>query len=98
MRALSLFLILGLLLAACPLVAADQRISDDQLYDQVRRKLANDPDVRGGAIEVEVRQGVVTLRGKVREEKQKLKAERITRKVKGVKKVVNELRVGTALE
>jgi osmotically-inducible protein OsmY len=33
----------------------------------------------------------VTLRGKVREEKQKVKAERDTKKVKGVKQVVNDL-------
>lgn len=71
---------------------------DDEIYDQVRRRLANDPDVKGAAIEVEVREGVVTLRGKVREEKHRLKAERLARRVKGVKKVINELRVGTALE
>jgi len=78
--------------------SATQGSPDDEIYDQVRRRLANDPNVKGGAIEVEVRDGVVTLRGKVREEKQKLKAERITRKVKGVKKVVNELRVGTGID
>ncbi len=89
---------MGLLLPACLPAPAQQESPDDRLYDQVRRRLANDPDVKGGAIEVEVKEGVVTLRGKVREEKQKLKAERITKKIKGVKKIVNELRVGTAIE
>ncbi len=97
MRILALALAASLL-AAAVLACAQQANPDDEIYDQVRRRLANDPDVKGGAIEVEVREGVVTLRGKVREEKHRLKAERITRKVKGVKKVINELRVGTALE
>jgi osmotically-inducible protein OsmY len=55
--------------------------------------LAGDRDVKGGALEVKVEQGVVTLRGKVRSEKIKEKAARITRKVKGVKKVINELEI-----
>lgn len=93
-----LALALVLVLAAAAAAASQQASSDDEIYDQVRRRLANDPDVKGAAIEVEVREGVVTLRGKVREEKHKIKAERITRKVKGVRKVINELRVGIAIE
>lgn len=89
-------LVLALLAGAAAI--AQQASSDDEIYDLVRRRLANDPDVKGAAIEVEVREGVVTLRGRVREEKHKLKAERITRKVKGVRKVINELRVGIAVE
>jgi len=77
-------------LIVSPLYAQDKP-SDDVIYDQVRRKLTSDRDVRGGGIEVEVKDGVVTLQGKVRTEKQKKKAERITRKVKGVANVVNRL-------
>jgi len=65
--------------------------SDDHLYDQVRIKLAQDVQVNGGAIEVRVKDAVVTLIGKIRTEKAKTKAEKIAGKVKGVKKVVNEL-------
>lgn len=65
--------------------------SDDEIYDQVRRKLANDPDVKGGALGVEVKEGVVTLTGAVEKEKAREKAERLTKKVKGVKGVVNQL-------
>jgi osmotically-inducible protein OsmY len=36
---------------------------------------------------------VVTLRGAVREDKQKSKAEKVAKKVKGVTKVVNEITV-----
>jgi osmotically-inducible protein OsmY len=77
-------------------LAAAPASSDDRIYDQVRLRLAADRDVKGGAIQVEVHDGVVTLSGKVKEEKQKIKAERITRKVKGVKKVVNQLEVELA--
>jgi len=65
--------------------------TDDLITDNVRLKLASDPDVKGGAIQVDVRQGVVTLTGVVETQKIKMKAEKISRKVKGVKQVVNNL-------
>ncbi len=67
--------------------------SDDRIYDQVRIRLANHPDVKGAAIEVAVEDGVVTLQGKVRTEKARQKAEGVAGKVKGVKKVINQLLV-----
>jgi hyperosmotically inducible protein len=90
MRIAAAIFLLAVLAAAC---LAGQPSDDDRIYDQVRLRLAGDRDVKGGALEVKVEQGVVTLRGKVRELKQKEKAERLTRKIKGVKKVVNELEV-----
>ena len=72
-------------------LAAQSSSSDDQIYDMVRIRLAQDVQVNGGALEVEVAQGVVTLSGKIRTDKAKSKAEKIAGKVKGVKKVVNEL-------
>jgi hyperosmotically inducible protein len=86
----SVLVILALAIGAW---AADKHVSDDQLYDNVRRKLANDADVKGGGLEVEVKDGVVTLRGKIETEKQKDKATKLTRKVQGVKQVNNELAV-----
>jgi len=74
---------------------ADKHLSDDSIHDVVKRKLANDPDVKGGALEIEVKDGVVTLRGKVETDKLKQKAERLAKKVPGVKKVVNEIRLST---
>jgi osmotically-inducible protein OsmY len=73
--------------------AADKHVSDDQIYDLVRRKLADDPVVKGGAMEVEVKDGVVTLKGKVEYDEQKIKAEKLSRKVSGVKRVDNQLTV-----
>ena len=63
----------------------------------MRQKLAGDAVVKGGAIEVEVKDGVVTLKGRVQEQRQKSKAESLAKKVKGVKSVVNNLQIGDAL-
>ncbi len=93
MRWLS-FLTVVLMLAAwsAPLAAAPE-VPDDEIHDQVRLKLAGDRDVRGTNIRVEVKDGVVTLRGRVINDKAKKRATKLTRKVKGVKKVINELTV-----
>ena len=77
-----------------PAAAADP-VPDDIIYDKVRVALANDNNVNGGAIEVKVSQGVVELGGTVRQEKQKNRAEKVTRRVKGVQKVVNNIRVAS---
>lgn len=76
--------------------AADQKpaISDDRISDQVRMKLATDADVKGGALDVVVKDGVVTIKGRVDTDKGKTKATKLAKKVKGVKDVDNELVVG----
>jgi len=83
-----------LILAAVLFVPAyaDEK-KDDEIYDKVRLRLAGDPEVKGGGLEVEVKDGVVTIRGIVRTDKAKAKADKLTLKVKGVSRVVNELRV-----
>ncbi|MEN6607047.1 MAG: BON domain-containing protein [Bryobacteraceae bacterium] len=93
MRVLTAVLIVTLITFSCPSLFAKGTPTDDRIYDEVRRKLAGDSLVKGGGFEVEVKEGVVTIRGKVREEKQKKKATRLAHKVKGVKNVINELRV-----
>jgi len=78
--------------AAMP--AADKvPVDDNYISDSVREKLASDPVVKGGAIEVDVKNGVVTLKGKVQEPKQKTKAESLAKKVKGVKSVVDDIQL-----
>jgi hyperosmotically inducible protein len=80
--------------AVCP--AKDPPpVNDDTITDQVRIKLADDPVVKGGALNVEVKQGVVTLSGAVELDKQKEKAEKVARKVKGVRQVVNHIEIKT---
>lgn len=96
MRALTVFVVFAILMAACQGAFAQKRSADDEVYDRVRQRLAADREVKGGGIDVDVKDGVVTLRGKVREEKQKTRAEHLARKTKGVKQVVNELVVELA--
>ena len=72
-------------------MVAQKNPTDDEITDQVLVKLASDPDLGGIKFEIAVKQGAVTLKGKVRNDKQKLKAEKVTKKVKGVTSVVNEL-------
>lgn len=71
--------------------AKQEVLSDDAVTDQVRIKLANDAVVKGGALQVDVKQGVVSLGGAVETEKQKERAEKLTKKVKGVKQVINNI-------
>jgi len=90
-------LLAALLLFQLVAVAGKQPvvITDDTINDQVRLKITSDPDVKGGALEVEVKQGVVTISGAVDTPKAREKAEKLARKVKGVKSVVNQIVVKT---
>lgn len=90
---LSLLLAFFLAAAALPARKGPKDLSDDAVTDMVRRKLANDRDVKGGALVVDVKNGVVTITGAVVQEKQKQKAEKIARKTAGVKQVVNRIAV-----
>ena len=94
MRTISIFLMMFLM--AATLFAAAKDLSDDAVYDQVRLKLAGDRDVGGGAITVKVTQGAVELSGTVKTQSIRVKAEKLAKKVKGVKSVVNLLKVATA--
>jgi osmotically-inducible protein OsmY len=100
MRALSLLLVcfmIGPLLLVVPSQAAQgtdaQSKDDGRIHDAVMAKLANDTDVRGGGFEVIVKNGAVTLHGQVHTEKAKEKAERLTKKIKGVISVDNQLKL-----
>jgi osmotically-inducible protein OsmY len=83
--------LLTVLLLAAICLAADKVISDDMIYDNVRIKLASDTIVKGGALNVDVKQGVVTLGGMVENTRQKERAAKLTKSVKGVKQVINNL-------
>ncbi len=67
---------------------------DDRIVDQVRMRLAGDADVKGGALDVTVKDGEVVIKGRVDTEKGKNKATHLAKKVKGVKSVDNQLSVG----
>ena len=90
-------LTLNLAFAACEGIAfSSQRAhvySDDAIVDFVRLKLASDPDVKGGALQVECKNGIVTLGGTIDSQKLKDRATRLAKKVKGVKQVINNITV-----
>jgi osmotically-inducible protein OsmY len=93
------FLAIGLLISGTfsqsVLLAGQKGMNvDDRISDQVRMKLATDPDVKGGALDVTVKDGVVVIKGRVDTDKGKSKATHLAKKVKGVKDVDNELKVG----
>lgn len=90
MRLISLLLILALIV---PALVAQGTPNDDRIYDDVRRRLADDADVKGAAIEVTIAKGAVTLKGRVHDEKAREKATRIAKKVKGVTTVDNQLKL-----
>jgi osmotically-inducible protein OsmY len=91
MRLISLLLILVMILPM--LLVAQGTPTDDRIYDDVRRKLADDVDVKGAGLQVTVKNGAVTLEGRVHTEKAREKATRITKKVKGVTSVDNKLKL-----
>ncbi len=82
---------LGLLAASS--LWAQKKASDGTIYDMVRVRLANDADVKGGGLEVDVKDGVVTVKGRVATEKARTKIDKIVKKVKGVTEVVNQVKV-----
>ena len=90
MRLISLLLLLALIV---PMLVAQGTPNDDRIYDDVRRRLADDADVKGAAIEVTIANGAITLKGRVHDEKAREKATRITKRVKGVTTVDNQLKL-----
>jgi hyperosmotically inducible protein len=89
-RALSLLALLALVV---PMLVAQAKVSDEKIYDEVHLRLANDPDVKGAGLEIIVKAGVVTIRGKVHDDHGKEKATKLAKGVKGVVSVTNELKL-----
>lgn len=87
-------IVVGLLSLSAVLAQQPASSDDDRISDQVRMRLAGDPDVKGGADDVTVHDGVVTIKGRVDSDRGKSKATKLAKKVKGVKQVDNELQVG----
>lgn len=75
---------------------------DEEIAEDVRQALYDAPQFHDGAdffaMQVSVRDGVVTLRGNVRNSVRRIEAERIARRVRGVIDVRNELLADDALE
>ena len=85
-KILAAFLVIFLMQAVCP--AKDPPVvTDDTISDAVRVKLAGDQLVGVLSFEVTVKQGVVTLAGSVEQKSLRSRAEKVAKKVKGVKQV-----------
>jgi osmotically-inducible protein OsmY len=91
---LAAFLALFLMQAVC-LAKDPPQVTDDTISDAVRVRLASDQVVGVLPLQVTVKDGVVTLAGSVDQKSLKSKAESVAKKVKGVKKVVNNIEVKT---
>jgi osmotically-inducible protein OsmY len=94
MRLISIIAILFALVLT-PLLAEKDKtpITDDVIVDQVRVRIADDSEIGGQPIDVDAHNGLVVLTGKVTSEKLRVKAEKVTKKVKGVTGVDNKLTV-----
>jgi osmotically-inducible protein OsmY len=89
-----LIALLLLVILAMPMLVAQQKtVSDDAISDDVRQRLASNADVRGAALDVTVKDGIVTIKGRVHTEKGRKKATEIAKKVKGVVNVDNQLKL-----
>lgn len=70
--------------------------TDERIHEEICEYLSDDPRIDASEISVEVRGGVVTLEGSVRDRGQKHRTEDIAVGVSGVKDVHNGLRVASA--
>ncbi|WP_035348848.1 BON domain-containing protein [Edaphobacter aggregans] len=88
-------MVLGAGLAASAGLAQDKPMPDAQVESNVLRALAGAPELADQAIGTTTVYGVVTLTGTVRDEASREKAEQLVANTVGVKKVVDEMTVGT---
>ena len=88
-----------MLLAACQSTTGrtlGENIDDAGITTTVKAKLAAEKIATLTRIDVDTNQGVVALNGTVQSESMKVRAEQIARQVKGVRDVVNNLRIQVA--
>jgi osmotically-inducible protein OsmY len=74
------------------------RRSDDRIREDINERLTDHPDIDASDIEVQVKNGEVTLTGAVDARYTKRLAEDISESVSGVREVHNQLRIQTAAE
>jgi osmotically-inducible protein OsmY len=72
--------------------------SDQRIQEDICDRLTSDPDVDASEIQVEVRNGEVTLEGTVEDRRMKRRAEDCIEDVSGVSQVHNRLRIGSQQE
>jgi len=75
-------------------VTVGERVDDAALASKVDAKLVADPEVAANNVDVDVQDGVVTLSGVVKTARAKQRAEDVARRIEGVRRVINEIKVG----
>jgi hyperosmotically inducible protein len=75
---------------------AEQQVSDSWITTKIKSKLAADPTTEALEVDVDTMNGVVRLSGIVDEDQERREAEELARQTDGVKRVINELRIGDA--
>lgn len=73
------------------------RRSDERIREEVSETLERHPEIDASEIEVEVKEGIVLLKGSVENRRQKRMAEDSVERLSGVKDVRNELSVNQSL-
>jgi hyperosmotically inducible protein len=74
---------------------AGEMVSDGWITSKIKAQLMAADGVHASAINVDTSDHVVTLRGQVRSEGERRKAEKLARETKGVDKVVDQLTITT---
>lgn len=87
------FLIVGMLAGCATNQPADEQMDDAEITSEVKAKLLADPEVAGLNIDVDTRDGVVTLTGDVESDDARLEAEHLARTTEGVVRVISRIRV-----
>jgi osmotically-inducible protein OsmY len=75
-------------------VGAKRQMKDSEITASVKTRLAADPDVAAINIDVDTLEGTVTLSGRVASDKERQEALDLARGTEGVRKVVDNLKVG----
>lgn len=71
-------------------------VRDTRITTVVKAKLVKDPATHVMAIDVDTKNGIVTLTGQAKSAEEKAAAEKVARDVRGVRNVHNELTVGAS--
>ncbi len=97
-HALAALLVAGLVATGCASTqTAGQQIDDAEITASVKTKLAADPEVKAHEIDVDTIDGEVRLSGIVDDAATRAEAEKLARGTDGVRRVKNELEVGSDL-
>jgi osmotically-inducible protein OsmY len=81
-------------LAGCASKGGTSYLDDAKVTARVKKAIYDEPTLKVTDISVSTEDSVVSLSGAVKSRADRTKAEQVARKVEGVKRVKNELKVG----